>query len=344
MGDPPEELEAEPPPLEPAPPAAGTSDAPPAQDSAPPSRSASALALILASVVWVLAGGLPWLQCAEMPVGSHDAGWHLATGRLIYETGTVPQRDPFCSTSGDTDWVNLNYLAELGTYLVYLGGGLGGALAGTVALPFLLTLLLFTAQLRQREVQPMWGLLALAAIAWLVTPWFQLRPRVCSYVLAPLLLLLLGPDKNNEALSWRRIAALVALFVAWCQLHGGFIYGFAILGIDFLASSIQAYRAQDRPFVRTRAFGLGFAGLAGLLLGFALHAHGFDALFHALSYTINVGSMLPHILELMPTYVWVFERRSAPIAVAVGVLLVAVAAGFLARRKTAEPTPHPVTE
>ena len=50
-------------------------------------------------------------------------GWHLVTGRLILDTGSIPARDPFSYTAAGHEWINLAWLFEAaGALLVRLGG------------------------------------------------------------------------------------------------------------------------------------------------------------------------------------------------------------------------------
>src|SRR5207249_3219313 len=37
-------------------------------------------------------------------------GWHLVTGRLILDTGSIPARDPFSYTAAGHEWINLAWL------------------------------------------------------------------------------------------------------------------------------------------------------------------------------------------------------------------------------------------
>src|SRR5687767_7743530 len=54
----------------------------------------------------------------------YDELWHLACGRVIVETASVPLRDPFTFTAGETPWVNANWLAQLVLWTLHARGGL----------------------------------------------------------------------------------------------------------------------------------------------------------------------------------------------------------------------------
>src|SRR3990172_9986676 len=52
-----------------------------------------------------------------------DYWWHLRTGRLIVETGSLPQADPFSFTAAGSDWLAHEWLAEVVIYRLPAAGG-----------------------------------------------------------------------------------------------------------------------------------------------------------------------------------------------------------------------------
>src|SRR2546423_13708580 len=57
-------------------------------------------------------------------IDDYDELWHLAAGRVIAETGSVPAVDPFTFTAGETPWINTNWLAQVVLWTLYRAGGL----------------------------------------------------------------------------------------------------------------------------------------------------------------------------------------------------------------------------
>src|SRR3990170_7171623 len=60
---------------------------------------------------------------AARTVVDTDLYWHLATGRFIVETGQIPRTDPFSSTRLSTPWTNVQWLPQIGLFLLYRLGG-----------------------------------------------------------------------------------------------------------------------------------------------------------------------------------------------------------------------------
>src|SRR5215468_286726 len=56
-----------------------------------------------------------------------DTWWHLATGREIWTTRTVPRVDPFSWTAAGAPWLNRQWLFELALYASWLVAGPAGA-------------------------------------------------------------------------------------------------------------------------------------------------------------------------------------------------------------------------
>ena len=63
---------------------------------------------------------------ATRAVVDTDLYWHLAAGRYIVETRTIPTADPFSSTMLGKPWVDIYWLAQVGWYLIYQAAGLAG--------------------------------------------------------------------------------------------------------------------------------------------------------------------------------------------------------------------------
>src|SRR5437899_2372277 len=61
---------------------------------------------------------------AAVPPLDPDLWWHLANGRLILTTGSIPHVDVYSFSAAGQPWVMHEWLADLGMYLLYQRGGL----------------------------------------------------------------------------------------------------------------------------------------------------------------------------------------------------------------------------
>ncbi len=264
---------------------------------------AEGIARLLLGVVVLLALLLLGLERGlDLPILTHnpalrnakiadfDELWHLASGRVIAETGHVPDRDPFTFTAGDTPWVNTNWLAQVVLWAVYRTGGieldwcLGIALwLGAVAL----------VHLRAARRASCLGALPVTFYALIVLRrTSEVRPQGWTFLLLALALYLV--DVLGE--SRRRAVLLGLVLVLADQMHGGFVFLDVALVLAALGSVIES-RSLRSP--KARLLGIALAlGLAG----FVLHPHHLQALLHPLRYELDprLRSMALAIPELSP--------------------------------------------
>lgn len=259
-------------------------------------RGPSLTGIVLAAVLLAgLAGAL--FRATHGLMTDFDGPWHLACGRLIVETGTVPRADPFCFSSDGLDWINLNWLAQVVLYRVYAWRGFEGTIS-LAGLLLVVTLGAVTLAARAR------GAGAVATLAGLVPLWVtvvaahSIRPQAATFALVALVALVLERPDPDLRFGWRRAGLVLAALLLWSQLHGGFVFGFALVGLDAAGTCLDA-RLRGGPLVPRRALLLGGA-LVVTVLGFVLHPHGLDALVYAVTYPRALGSTLSTITELMP--------------------------------------------
>jgi hypothetical protein len=262
------------------------------QSLGPPSRALVAFLLLAVAGSW-------WLLLAwSLGVRSPDLGWHLASGRWIVEQGLVPRADPFSYMTEGLDWWNLNWLAQACFYGAYQVFGFTGLEA--------LRLLLLSAalgfgwlNLRARRVRPALGLLFLGLGAWSLLFVTALRPRLFTMAFLSCFAWILARPDPEDRLGRGPAAALCLLLLIWNHLHGGFAYGYCLLGTDALGTALSSGRA-GRGWLPARSRWL--AGIVSLgLASFFLHPHGLEALWHVARYQERLGPLvISQTLELLP--------------------------------------------
>lgn len=252
---------------------------------------AAFLVLSLTGLLWL---GLAWHLGFRAP----DFCWHLATGRWIVESGAVPSADPFCYTSEGLPWTNLNWLAQAAFYRVYQACGFAGLEA--LRLLLLSATLAFTwLNLRARRISPLWGLVVLALSAWALLWVTALRPRLFTMaLLSGFAWLLARPDPEDRLGLWPGLALGLGLLL-WNHLHGGFVYGYCLLGTDALGTAISSGRRGQGWLPLRSRWGFGIVSLG--LCSFLLHPHGLAALWHVANYNARLGPLvISETLELLP--------------------------------------------
>jgi hypothetical protein len=212
-------------------------------------RSVTSLAAAAAAVRrrratwrWWLTGAVGLsLVLTVRDLADPDVWWHLAVGRLIADHG-IPTVEPFSFLHAAHPWVGQQWLYE-----VLLAGavGLGGAglamllmgLAGSGAL----LLAALAVPSRERRSGPAIAAATLLS-ATVAAQVLGVRGQVITVAGSAACLLVLGRWREGTT---RWVWALPPLFLAWANLHAGFLAGFAILGLG--AATVAVHRRLDPP-------------------------------------------------------------------------------------------------
>jgi hypothetical protein len=201
-----------------------------------------------------------------------DLARHLRHGRYMLEHGGLIRADPFSYTRPGAPFVGFEYGSQILYALAERLGGLPGVaiLAGLLVG---LTYALLTRFLLARGVDPLLAYLTTVLAALVGAGHWLARPHLFSFVAVMLLLELLERAPRKPFLPF------AALFAIWANIHGGFVYGWILIGL-YLAGSIgELLLGSDRPgwAARTWYYTLALvAAVAATLLtphGIALHRH-----------------------------------------------------------------------
>jgi hypothetical protein len=216
-----------------------------------------------------------YLSFAQDLFSDGDTSWHLAAGKLIMVTASVPTSDPFSFTFRGSPWIAHEWLAEVlmaGSFRMASWAGLGLLTALAVAI----LVVIVGAELR-RWLEPRHVAASLAALFIVLAPAILARPHVLAWpVLAGWTIVLL---RAREAGRTPPLAASL-LMLFWANLHGSFLFGLLLIGVFGLEALLQE---KDRKRV---LLGWGLFGCAALLLSMVTPA-GFEGLL----FPLQVSSM-----------------------------------------------------
>lgn len=217
-----------------------------------------------------------------------DYWWHLKTGQLILDTGSVPRADVFSYTSLDQPWVPHEWLTQIVYALVerqfgfvglaVLWGALGAGLWWAVYA---------TARLRglgepAAIILVMWA----AAMAFSIT---AVRPQVLTALFLAITILLVTRHKAGHT---RALWLLPPLFALWVNLHGGYVIGLVILGIAVVGETAALVIGQKAAPIKPLLVVSVLGGLATLL-----SPNGLDALWYPFTYAGTGNGSMRHISE-----------------------------------------------
>ena len=193
-----------------------------------------------------------------------DTGWHIRTGDYILENMEVPRVDIFSHRKYGAPWIAHEWLSDVIFAVVHRIAGLNGVVvfsAAAVALTFVLLFRLL--QFYRFSILTVTAMTILAALTaslhWLA------RPHLFSLCLSVVWYSLLESLQNDP--RSKKLYLFPILMVLWINLHGGYLFGFALLGIYGL-SNLWGYilnQDSERKLYKARIAALFQIGLLCLI-------------------------------------------------------------------------------
>ena len=237
-----------------------------------------------------LLGVLVFTPLSVRLLGDAGIGWHIRTGQAILASHVIPHVDSFSSTMRGKPWFAWEWLYDV------LVGGLDSAfgLNGVVWVTAIAIAAVFGGmfQFLIRRKTNLFAALALVLLAISASMiHFLARPHVLSWLFALLWFCILDSSERGSGsdglLSTRCLWILPASMLIWVNVHGGFLFGFALIGIFWLGSVWTWSRSSDTRIEdsqrkiaagkRARALiSVGFVSVLASLVnpyGWKLHKH-----------------------------------------------------------------------
>ncbi|HEX7422388.1 MAG TPA: hypothetical protein VF311_00665 [Terriglobales bacterium] len=253
----------------------------------PAQPSSSALRLLLPSVRDIIFLFLFWSLLAgplsNRPLADADIGWHIRTGEQILATHSLPRTDPFSSTMQGQPWFAWEWLYDILLGILHQACGLNGVVWLCALLVAAIFALLFS-QLLKRGTGLLLAVVLMLLAEAASTIHLYARPHIVSWLFSLLWWVALERWDRREHVSLPRWMPwfFPASMLLWVNLHGGWLFGMALLGIYMLAAFVESVRAQDalaaiRIAHRARAMAAAWVASAMATLvnpfGWRLHAH-----------------------------------------------------------------------
>jgi len=226
------------------------------------------------------------------PLSDYDYFWHLRTGRLILESGSIPTVDPFSFTAAGRPWAVQGWLFDAAT--AWLHGRLGDTGVRAFFVAWLLaTWAVVQATVRLFVSEPSRALAITLASAAGASTYFVARPVVATFLGFALTLFLLTKHRETGRRAW--LLGIPPTMAAWINLHFGFVTGLGLIVIVCAADFASRQMPLDgAPPVQGRLTpGVAAMLLLACLAALGLNPLGFDALATTLQMTrANAGSMV----------------------------------------------------
>jgi hypothetical protein len=211
-------------------------------------------------------------------------GWHIRDGQLMLQTHSITRVDPFSATMSGHAWYAWEWLYDIVIATIHHWMGLNGVVFFTAAIMAATFVLVFRfAMSRGGSLPIVLVMLVLSLGASAVH--FLARPHVLSWLFTVIWFELLDSAQESRSGS-RRVFFLPLLMLLWVNLHGGFVFGFALLAVYVVASVIEYFTCPAQQLqTRSPLHRLGLVSLLSLLASFVnpyghkLHLH----IYHYLS-------------------------------------------------------------
>jgi hypothetical protein len=219
-----------------------------------------------------------------------DTMWQVTVGQWILDHHAVPHTDIYSFTMHGAPWISTQWLAQALYAEVYAWlGWTGPVMLASAASAVTFALL---AKFLSRHLSETATTVFVAAAFALTAPHLLARPHVLAL---PIMVawvggLIASADRREAPSLW-----LLPLIAIWANLHGGFIFGLAMIAPIALDCVINAQAGQRMRLAARWAL---FAGLA--LGASCCTPYGWESLL-ASRKILALGSALPLITEWRPT-------------------------------------------
>jgi hypothetical protein len=264
-------------------------------------------------------------------------GWHIRNGQLMLQTHSITRVDPFSATTSGQAWYAWEWLYDVLIAAIHHVLGLNGVVFYTAAVMAATFVLVFHLAMRRGGSLPITLFLLVLSLGASAVH-FLARPHVLSWLFTVIWFELLDsaasaagldsePNLDPEPNTLRRLSWLPLLMLLWVNLHGGFLLGFALLGVYLLAGGIQYFACPERREAVVKWLKrLGLVSLLSLLASF-VNPYGYALHVHIYRY-LSDRFLMNHVSEfLSPDFHGVAQQCFAVI------LLVTIAALASARRQ-----------
>ena len=197
-----------------------------------------------------------------------DFWWHLRTGQVIVETGSIPKADPFSFTAAGSRWIAHEWLSDLLIYGTERVVGYWGNVILFAALA-LAALLVMHRLLLRMGVSPRVALGLVVLGGTMSLPYWTVRPQAFSWLFTAIFLYTLYLRRiDSRTTLWH----LPPLMLLWANLHAGYVIGLVLLGLWLAATAAERviWRQGHDLRVPALAFVASFAATAVNPNGLAL--------------------------------------------------------------------------
>jgi hypothetical protein len=161
---------------------------------------------------------------------SNDTWWHLATGKWIWENGTIPRQDPFSWSLPGVSWINHEWLFQF--LLYFFGGSTYGAIF-FCALPVVFAVFMMWKLAGEKPSLP-----AVASFVWTamaLAPGITARPQLFDFAFFAFMM------HARRLHDQRWLYTIPPVILVWSNMHSAAILGVGLAVLDAVMSFIPRF-------------------------------------------------------------------------------------------------------
>lgn len=288
-------------------------------------RTRSALTLSTLLVVFIFF----YITFVQKHISDGDFWWHLATGKYIVTTMSLPQSDPFSypphadPSSGTSILLKGYWLSQVIFYETYRLWDLKGIIFLRASLMILL--LLFVFRTIRKQGLPELPSLALVSVVFAISKNnLGDRPQLFTFLFFAMTLYLLEDFRTRKT---RKIFLIPFLMLVLANMHGGYVVCIPLISLYLVGEGIRVLRkGTGRDGLRT----LLIVWAATLVLS-SVNPNGVNVILQMISSQLFTKGTSDIVEYLPPFYSYAIKFRSVNIAYIL-LLLLSLGALFYLRR------------
>lgn len=165
---------------------------------------------------------------------ANDTWWHLRAGAWMLDHGALLRSDPFSLTRLGQPWIYPGWASQLLMVQIFRAAGLPGLNLLTAAA----VVVAFGFVWRATEAPPLLKAFVFVLGATVSGVFWSARPQILSFAMTGVFFWALRRARRSGP---RALWLPVALMAVWANLHGGFVIGWILLGIELVSSSLDSY-------------------------------------------------------------------------------------------------------
>ncbi len=241
---------------------------------------------------WLLLGGGVYvilLVNGSGVLNDSDTYWQIAAGNWILDHNALPYVDIYSFTKLGERWISSSWLAQILYAVAYRLAGWTGPVV--LAATFIAATFALLAYILGRRIPSTYATVIALVVLVLSIPHLLARPHVLAMpIMVAWVNGLLAASERREAPSFW----LLPLIALWANLHGGFVFGLALLA-PFAFDALWNAEGPQRRFLALRWIAFGVSAIAAC----CTTPYGWESIL-ASRKILELGELLHLIYEWMP--------------------------------------------